>query len=271
MIGGLIAGLIYLIKSKFKLNAGQEGLTIAGFTITYVSLASSNYQLPHYIYVVLPLLAIMTAKFIYQIYSGVHKLQQRFTYLQYFLIIVLAVLPGVILWFVFPTQSIFIWILALLPAMATMIFLLSTKEKKYHLISASLIMITFVNIFLSGWFYPELLNYQSGNMVGRKVDELNIAKDAFYTYNYPGSTRNIHFYSKRIVTSMADPFSMNKAIYVLTGEDGLSSIKQQKNQFEIILKGEDYPVSQLTPEFLNVKTRTGVTKKYYLVKTYPKP
>ncbi len=268
MIGGLIAGFIYLIQSKFKLNAGQEGLTIAGFTITYVSLASSNYQLPHYIYVVLPLLAIMTAKFIYQIYSGDHKLQRLFTYLQYFLLIVLAVLPVVILWFVFPAP-LFVWILALLPAMATMIFLLSTKEKKYHLISASLIMITFVNIFLSGWFYPELLNYQSGNMVGRKVDELNIAKDAFYTYNYPGSTRNIHFYSKRIVTTIEQPFSMDRDIYVLTGAEGLSIIQQQKNAFEVILKGEDFPVSQLTAEFLNVKTRSKTTTPYYFVKIKP--
>jgi 4-amino-4-deoxy-L-arabinose transferase-like glycosyltransferase len=266
MIGGFIAGFIFLIRLKLKLDIGKEGLSIAGFTITYVSLASSNYQLPHYIYVVLPLLAIITANFIHQIYSDIHRLQRPFTYLQYFLLIVLSVFPGVIIWFVFPSQSLFIWGLALLPAIATMLYLIKNKEKKYHLISASIIMITSVNIFLSSWFYPQLLSYQSGNIVGRKADELHIPKDAFFTYQYPGSTRNIHFYSKRIVSSVADPFSMNKAIYVLTGEDGLLNIKQQGKSYEIILQGEDYPVSQLTAEFLNAKTRASVTRGYYLVK-----
>ena len=106
-------------------------------------------------------------------------------------------------------------------------------------------------------------------MVGRKIDEINIPKDAFYTFGYPGSTRNIHFYSKRIVSSISDPFSISKEIYVLTDEKGLSTIKKQKNSSEIILEGEDYPVSQLTPEFLNLKTRASVTRKYYLVKLFP--
>lgn len=266
MIGGFIAGFIFLTKSKLKINTRKEGLSIAGFTITYVSLASSNYQLPHYIYVVLPLLAIITANFIHQIYSDIHRLQRPFTYLQYFLLIVLSVFPVVIIWFVFPSQSLFIWGLALLPAIATMLYLIKNKEKKFHLISASIIMITSVNIFLSSWFYPRLLTYQSGNVVGRKVDELNIPKDAFFSYNYPGSTRNIHFYSKRIVKAIADPFSLNKEIYVLTDEHGLLNIKQQAKSYEIILQGEDYPVSQLTAEFLNAKTRASVTREYYLVK-----
>jgi hypothetical protein len=132
--------------------------------------------------------------------------------------------------------------------------------------SASVLMIILVNIFISLWFYPQLLTYQSGNVAGRKVDALKVSKDAFYTYNYPGSTRNIHFYSKGIVTTIEQPFSMDRDIYVLTGEEGLSIIQKQKNTFEIILKGEDYAVSQLTAEFLNAKTRASVTRGYYLVK-----
>jgi 4-amino-4-deoxy-L-arabinose transferase-like glycosyltransferase len=266
MIGGLITGFVFLIRSKFKLDASHEGLSIAGFTISYVSLASSNYQLPHYIYVVLPLLAIISAKFIHQIYSGSHKLQRPFTYLQYFILTVLSILPVLILWFVFPSHSLFIWISGLLPFMVTLFYILKSKETKYRIISASIVMIALVNVFLSSWFYPQLLSYQSGNVVGRKVDKLHISKDSFFTYNYTGSTRNIHFYSKRIVYSVTDPFSINKAIYVLTGEDGLSNIKQQGKQFEIVLTGEDYPVSQLTAEFLNAKTRASVTRKYFLVK-----
>jgi hypothetical protein len=62
---------------------------------------------------------------------------------------------------------------------------------------------------------------------------------------------------------------MDRDIYVLTGAEGLSIIQQQKNAFEVILKGEDFPVSQLTAEFLNVKTRSKTTTPYYFVKIKP--
>ncbi|MFN9709843.1 MAG: ArnT family glycosyltransferase [Bacteroidota bacterium] len=268
MIGGIIASILFLIKSRFRLNDNQEGITVLGFLITYCALASSNYQLPHYIYLVLGLLAIITAKFIYSICDKKNKLRLPFFYLQYFILVLLSAFPILIVIYVFPTDSIAIWVLSALPLIATALYLAKGKSEKYKWINASVIMIVLVNIFISTWFYPQLLTYQSGNVVGRKVDELKISKDAFYIYRYPGSTRNIHFYSKRIVTSIDDYFLKNKEIFVLTGEEGLSFISKQKNSYEIILKGEDYPVSQLTGEFLNIKTRASVTKQYYLVKIY---
>jgi hypothetical protein len=219
----------------------------------------------------LPLLAIVTATFIVRVYAANGALRKLFSYLQYFLLIILAIFPFVILWFVFPSSSVFVWILAILPLVATLFFLYRQNKDTYRVISASLVMITCVNMFLSLWFYPQLLKYQSGNVVGRKVDALNIPEDAFFIYNYPGSKRNIHFYSKRIVTFTADPFSYNKDIYVLTDEQGLSNIKNQKKSYDIILQGEDYPVSQLTAEFLNAKTRASVTRGYYLVRIRKPP
>lgn len=269
MIGGLIAGFLFIIKNRFRLSSGQEAITIAGFTITYCSLASSNYQLPHYIYVVLPLLAIVTANFTHYLFEETHKLKTAFIILQWIVLLVLAIFPTMILLFVFPSSSVFVWLLTLLPFVTTGSYLIVYKNEKWRMVSASIIMISLANIFLSLWFYPQLLTYQSGNVVGRKVEELKTNKDAFFVYNYTGSTRNIHFYAKRIVTSIEQPFSFEKEIYVLTGKEGLSLITKQKNTHEIILRGEDYAVSQLTPEFLNVKTRSKTITPYYLVKIKP--
>jgi 4-amino-4-deoxy-L-arabinose transferase-like glycosyltransferase len=266
MIGGIVSGWFFIFKSKFRFIENQEGLSIAGFTITYCALASSNYQLPHYIYVVLPLLAIITAKFIYDIHTKKSTLNKTIEYLQYLILLILSIFPGVILYFVFPSNSTWIWLLAVLPLILTVFYLYQFNREKYVLTEASVVMIISLNIFISLWFYPSLLKYQSGNAVGKKIDVLNIAKDQFYLYKYSGSSRNIHFYAKRIVQQIEDPIAMKKELYVLTAEEGLSTIKNSIRPYEIILEGEDYPVSQLTPEFLNIKTRTKVTRKYYLIK-----
>ena len=269
MIGGLAAGWLFIIKSKFRLKENKEGLSIAGFTITYCALASSNYQLPHYIYVVLPLLAIITAKFVCDLFAQKNALYKTIQYLQYLILLILSIFPGVILYFVFPPSSVWIWLLAVLPLILTGYYLYSFKGSKYVLIEASVVMIVSVNIFISLWFYPSLLKYQSGNIVGRKISELNIPKDQFYLHKYSGSTRNIHFYAKRIVQQIEDPLAIKRELYLLTALEGLSTIKQSNRPYEIIMEGEDYPVSQLTAEFLDIRTRSRVTNKYYLIKIFP--
>ena len=61
---GILTGLATWLRKKFFLASGEEGISLGGFLITYCALGSSRAQLPHYIYVVLPLAAIITAKFI---------------------------------------------------------------------------------------------------------------------------------------------------------------------------------------------------------------
>src|SRR4029077_5663913 len=61
-IGGLVDEMVQLIRNRFLIPPGGEWITTGGFTMTYCALGMSHYQLPHYIYVVLPLAAIITGK-----------------------------------------------------------------------------------------------------------------------------------------------------------------------------------------------------------------
>jgi 4-amino-4-deoxy-L-arabinose transferase-like glycosyltransferase len=117
MTGGLISHWFYIIKSKFKLPENKEGLSIAGFSITYCALASSNYQLPHYIYVVLPLLSIVTANFLNQVYAGYYSknLKSILGWTQLCMLILICCLPFLILAFAFPSTHFYPWLLAILP------------------------------------------------------------------------------------------------------------------------------------------------------------
>jgi 4-amino-4-deoxy-L-arabinose transferase-like glycosyltransferase len=267
MIIGILAGWIFIIRNRFHLKNHQEGLSIAGFTLTYCSLASSNYQLPHYIYVVLPLLAIMTAKLYHQFIRQKNIIiTKAIACVQYFLLLMISVLPMLILIYVFPTDQSVIWLLSVLPIVTLTVFSFVFRKDHNRIIGLSILVIMTANAFLSTWFYPTLLSYQAGNVAGRIISKIEAAKNNFFMYRFDGSGRNIHFYGKQQAENISDINRLKKDIYVITREEGLSDIIHTKKGYQIIHQGEDYPVSQLTPEFLNIKTRSSATRKYYLVK-----
>ncbi|NCU04184.1 MAG: hypothetical protein GXC73_09385, partial [Chitinophagaceae bacterium] len=67
-VSGLIFELIKIIRNRFTVARNEEFLTTGGFVLSYCSLGISKYQLPHYIYVALPFIAIITAKMIYALF-----------------------------------------------------------------------------------------------------------------------------------------------------------------------------------------------------------
>ena len=58
---GWVGSIIKLVNDKFKLAWTQEIISVSGFTLMFFMLSLSKYQLPHYIFVVYPLAAIMAA------------------------------------------------------------------------------------------------------------------------------------------------------------------------------------------------------------------
>jgi 4-amino-4-deoxy-L-arabinose transferase-like glycosyltransferase len=67
-IAGLIHELVKIVYSRFTVARNEEFLTTGGFVLSYCSLGISKYQLPHYIYVVLPFIAIITAKMMHSLF-----------------------------------------------------------------------------------------------------------------------------------------------------------------------------------------------------------
>ena len=61
------SGIKEILQQKFRIREQQEAITTGGFLLTYLSLGMSKYQLPHYIFVVFPLAAIITARYLHRL------------------------------------------------------------------------------------------------------------------------------------------------------------------------------------------------------------
>nr|WP_294903136.1 glycosyltransferase family 39 protein [uncultured Lacibacter sp.] len=266
-VSGLIFEIVKIIRNRFTVARNEEFLTTGGFILSYCSLGISKYQLPHYIYVALPFIAIITAKMIYALFW-----EKKFTWLrktilpvQWIVCIALLAAPVLILTKSFPSTSAWPWFIPAITLAAAVIILLHKQVTK-KIIALSVALIIGLNIFLSTWFYPQVLQYQAGNIVGRFIAAEKIPASKFFMYRFTGNGKALHFYAKQIIQPINSLDTVQPGTYLLTAEEGMKEIQQQGKLYELVKEGPDYHVTALTGKFLNKETREAQCTKFYVIK-----
>src|SRR5690606_14818208 len=221
---GLVLGIVRLVKQGFRMQPHQEWLTYGGFILTYFALASSKYQLPHYIFVVFPLAALITAKLLKAFYEeGTYaRLSTIFGPVQVVVSALLLVAILLVLTLVFPAgiTGILLWALA---AVVWLLILLKTPaQHKILYVSAAGIMLA--NIFLTHHFYRHLLGYQLGSQIAAHINnqELSINEIKFHKLEDP--LVSMHFYADNLIRNT---ISFGEARYVFASPEGLDDLRQK--------------------------------------------
>ena len=265
-IPGWIQMAYRFIKDKGKLATEREAITLGGFTLSYLALGMSKYQLPHYIFVAFPLAAIISAKYLSSLMiEGKTKTLRNFyiTHSIIFSLIWLALF--VLLFFPFPDLPILFPVLAFLGFLFFIFIVRKNKSNPNGLIIICLCTIIGVNLMLNSIFYPRLLKYQAGSQCGKWLYENKIPTQNTFTCGF-SVMRSLHYYAHGIVKEKNNIDAFNKGDYAITSPDSLSSFTQKGRQTEVLFKGEHYPVTLLGIQFLNPKTRHSVVKPYVIVK-----
>jgi 4-amino-4-deoxy-L-arabinose transferase-like glycosyltransferase len=257
-----------LIQQKFKLLPGQEWISTGGFLLTYLALGMSKYQLPHYIFVVFPFAAIITAKFLYALlfeekYN--EKLKNALTWLHFVIFSLLWIALIFLLSYCF--NSIPVWVVAaavILFVMYTYLFF-SKMQILPRLLTICLFTIISVNLFLNYSVYPGLLQYQMGSVVGRWIHENKIPVDRCYLYQ----TNNIHsldFYAQSIIRQKDSTNEFLSGDYLIAAKTAFADLDKAGKKYTVEFTGDDFHVTGLSLQFLNPKTRAGEVIAYEVVK-----
>ncbi len=266
-LAALVVNVRELIQSRFRLPASAEWVSTGGFILTYLSLSRSHYQLPHYIFVAFPLAAIMVAKLMHDFFewNKYQKLGRIFTGIQTGMSALLFVGVLLILTIVFPTG----WLGIALWAVAVMIWLFITFRKGLattRMLRTSVVAMLLVNAFLTNHFYYRLLAYQAGSQVGRFIRDHDIPANHFIAWQMKDPLDALDFYAKRALRNTDHTYlAACSGDYVLTMDDGLAMLNKMARPYKMVKTGRLFKVSELTPEFLNLKTRQQATHAYYLV------
>ena len=262
---GLAADIRQLFPAIFDPRGRREWITTGGFLVTYCALGISKYQLPHYIYVVLPLAAIITAKWIFRLLYTNELLRWRRPLLLLHSVVfaMLAVVLAMLLYFPFPPANKLCLILLIL-AIAVVIVNLRNKWLPIPaLIALPVFAILTINIFVDTGFYPKLLQYQSGVKLSEIIKEKNWDKTRMYIYQI-NEDRTLHFYSNHFFPHVSNPDSLRKGDLIFTSKRYADSLDLKG--FEFLDTIGDFHVSALTLPFLNPNRRAREITTLYLLR-----
>lgn len=262
----LVLSIKDLIKSKFKLQSHEEFITVGGFILTYCMLARSQAQLPHYIFVVLPLAAIVTAKGLHQIYFSEFflKLKKVALYFHGFIFTLLWAAVNMIVLFVFTDMPVYVKIVTIIGTVYFLYLLFFYRGQAPKFISLALYTILGVNFILNTSFYPRLLKFELGVSAAAFINQNKLPKNSVYLYEIDES-RALHFYGNHSFERLFDSSLLTPGQILITKASSFTKLQQQFPGSSILHNNAYFGVSMLTLPFLNPATRDKEVTPYIIV------
>ena len=262
---GLFFDMIGLVQDRFQLSYKQEWITSGGFIITYCILGRSQAQLPHCIFIVFPLAAIITAKFLYRLFftNEMKLLRKVLSAFHIFIFTLLWILAIVLMAYPFAGIS------KLVPAIASVLLLVmyvllwSKKLKRLNIVGICFYTTIGINLLLNTFFYPSLLKYQIGSSAANYINDNQIPKAKVVMYG-KDLGHSFDFYGQHIFP-LVHSSDLQAGEVVIAPKDSLSSLQLRYQKSILLCNLESYGVTQLSLPFLNPKTRDKELEKYVIL------
>ena len=252
----LFAAIFQFIRKGVKNAKTYEWYCISGSLLTFLLFSASKFQLPHYLNIVFPFFAIITAQYLYHLTSIKSINAVRIT--QWIVIILLLITVTALEYFFRPEA--FSWPLAviLIFLFATLLLLpASITQKTYAQVAMRTLLVSFmINLYLNMAFYPSLLKYQSGSEAAMWINQNNPSK--LPVAQSGGIPYAMEFYLHQPLTNIntdgTGPLPP-KPFMLLASADIIKGLQAKKWDMQPVKTLPFFWVSRLKPAFLNKATR----------------
>ena len=235
---------------------------------SFVLFSLSRFQLPHYLNILFPFFAILTAGWLY----GIRREgTRRFVRIVQGLInILLPLLLLALAWVLFFPHS---WILLAVIAIGSLLpFGLFRGAALSVSITRSFWLALLVFSFVNFVLYPAILRYQAGTQAGRWIERFKPDAHALYLLQEAPVNYSVGFYSpvpvRRIPMDSLMRIAGDEPALVFAPAAFADTLGRHGLQAIILQSFPNFHISQLTGEFLNAKTRDKVLEKYALLKVW---
>ncbi|MEZ2336499.1 ArnT family glycosyltransferase [Mucilaginibacter sp. RCC_168] len=263
----LFAAIFQFIKKGIKNVQAQEWYCICGSLITFLLFSASQFQLPHYLNIVFPFFAIITAQYL----AGL-KSERSIKAVQITQTIVIALMLMIIttLWYFYRPETfdpltgsiiaIFLLMLIFLPGR------ISTGMQR--IIFSTMLASFIVNLFLNLCFYPSLLHYQSGSEAAIWINHNNPQKLPVYI-NDGQFHDDLNFYLHAPFTEITESSQIRNKGLLYANTEVLHTLETKGWKFKPVKTFKHYSVTRLNPTFLNRATREKELSEVQVVMLNP--
>jgi len=258
--------VVNLLRRKNNASFPRESIFIwTSAAITFLLFSLSKFQLPHYILIILPQFAIITALYLQRLSE---KALNVFFTIQSVISVLVAILISIIAYFFnFDGFIVTIIFAALFPILGFLIF---KKPSVASIMGRSVLISYSLAIFLCIFLYPSVLKYEAGMEAGlwlNKNHPHSNVKVLMYQDAY-----SLDFYAKGDVQYIWDYKDLekvkneNNTILYIQGDD-LAKLKKDYNA-EVLKGFVYYHITKLTPKFINSESRPTVLEHFYLIRLH---
>ena len=254
-----------LKEGLFKVHV--ERISFFGFLLTYLVLSRSQAQLPHYIFVVYPLAAILVAAHLAPLLDKSNTLNKGVKWFFGFHLFVFAILlfiMGLIIHIPFGEMG---W-WAVLIQIGTFGWMLKILWSKNGLlqkwVTMSFVLMIGLNLILNCFFYPRLLKLQWGNELAEVIKNKKWDVEKVALYKIPNSNA-FHFYGKHIFPVIKDSSLLHEGQWIVSDSVPAKEVLNEFPNSKILYKGDRFHVTLLTMNFLNPATRKAELTPYVLI------
>jgi hypothetical protein len=256
-----------LFKNKFR---APEYFTFTGIWIFFIILNASKSQLPNYIFGIMPLIALLTARWIDIAARQKSLLQKIFLSTQNIVTILLWIITLTISGYLFPRPGMWFWLVFAAGITFTVIVLVNTEKPLVKIIFPPAMAIAVFFILLNMHVFPYIFSFQAPPKAARYFTDYAAPTDTLYNYNY--GKYELFFYSEpQAIQLYSDEEMKNVAgkngTWIFTDAEGYEKIREMdlaKNSAQI-LKYQHLNLNR-GGKFINPKTRREVLIPMYLIK-----
>jgi 4-amino-4-deoxy-L-arabinose transferase-like glycosyltransferase len=265
----ILAYIAVGMRIKTLLQRKEEWLTAGVFIIILLIVSFSGFKLPHYLNIIFPTTAIMTAAFILSKKNN-DKWIRAILIIQGSIVLLLLLLAAFINAWAFPVRS--TWVIAGMILLLAVVFYF-IKSKMYNtlqkVILVSVASIIFLFFLLNSNFYPQLLKYQGGNELAFATKgEISPANVYFWDNTYSSS---YNFYTATLRKSFADSILQQKnPVWVLFDIRDEEKIKRSGYQLGERYTALDYEITKLDIKFINPAKRESQCTRMVIAELYKK-
>lgn len=255
-----------LAKNRFRAN---EYFTFTGIWIFFVLLSISKNQAPNYVFTIIPLMAVLTAKWTDLSLGSQQNQGKLFFRVQSGITVLLWLTTLVIALWLFPFPDWLFWLVLALAGAFSIIVLIKSEDKLKRMIVPSLLAFSGLMILLNTHVFPYMFSFQAPPKAARYFTQHAGKNEKLYNYYY--GQYELFFYSEpqaiqiKTENELKEIASLHGS-WIFTDDVGITHFEKLKINPDTIIEYRHLYLNR-GGRFINPKTRDQVLKPMFLIKT----
>ena len=247
-----------LFQRRWAAFRAREQLSFLGTFVFIAVLGFSRFKLPHYLNVLLPLVAVFTASWLVELWrDGRARALERLRWAQVVVIVALLLLMAVLNGWAFPVERTWV-VVGVLAFGALLVASFRVREPLARVWVPSAIAILLGEFLLNTSFYPHLARYQPGRHFVAAAQAAGIDWDR--TYFLGKIFEPFQFYAGRPIPlvdleRVRSEVAAGRGLFLAANAEGARRLRDEGIPHEVLATSPDCRVLNLKARFVDPRTR----------------